>query len=819
MKCNEMEEILSAYANDELSPEQREMVETHLAGCADCREKLAGYRQTRQQLKTLRAVPFAPDIKATMMSRIKSARFAKKPNKTWKIRALVTVPVVAVLIALLIIQPWNSHIGPQNVLAKAHDAIAAIESYRFALTRSTDGDITGTYDVEFVSPDRYHVKQTENGETKESIFLGDRQYFNGDFEFFMLLHAQTNSYARMITREATLQWLDRMGDIEELPDEEVEGVRCLHYRGVYDIEKVLRSMEEGRAERGMPPLGEEEFQEELEKLRSNIGERIIELWIGRDDYLLRQMVMDTREPDSNIAHQLTYKFYDFNEPITIEAPLDSSGNLLAGWASTVPERTVFSQDVQASVNNNDPSNRMIELSVTISNTSAGKVTGIEISLMPFSTYEGYEGIWTRMTGGRSGPGPYTLEQGASLEYVITFGYDATTAEPVKIVEAIEGSGLSIGYLTPDGRQKIETVHFQVPGSIYTLPTDLPPSYALSPIGEYRIDEEGASSAGQGVSGEIGGKQYLFVLVGTQNSDVIAPPGILVLNIEDPTRPIKIAYLQAPENTRYMMSSTLSGTMLYVTADDYLWIIDVSSPEAPTELSRFSEVKPITMAISGKYAYVNDGNQRISTVDISDPSDPHVIGGLALTSRSGMSLFISGDYLLAWVGNTLHTIDISSPASLRIINSHIFSLSGEVSAHVTGKAIEGNCAYVALGGDAGTGMSVMDISNPTKPHEIAFLEVKDQQIWGPLFVADNRVYLFTRPRFTLDSRTRINIIDVSDPVEPVELGFGTLPDYWTFFPDASSGSSQSYSLIDKYLYWFIGNSPNQPVIEILDLSIP
>jgi hypothetical protein len=31
-----------------------------------------------------------------------------------------------------------------------------------------------------------------------------------------------------------------------------------------------------------------------------------------------------------------------------------------------------------------------------------------------------------------------------------------------------------------------------------------------------------------------------------------------------------------------------------------------------------------------------------------------------------------------------------------------------------------------------------------------------------------------------------------------------------------GSSGSFSVVEGYLYWFIGNEPNPPVIEIFEL---
>ena len=74
MGCFQMEELLSGYVNEELSPEERERVETHISGCAECRQALDEYRNVRRQLETLRLTPVAPDMKPEVMSRIKAFR-------------------------------------------------------------------------------------------------------------------------------------------------------------------------------------------------------------------------------------------------------------------------------------------------------------------------------------------------------------------------------------------------------------------------------------------------------------------------------------------------------------------------------------------------------------------------------------------------------------------------------------------------------------------------------------------------------------------------------------------------------------------------
>ena len=71
MKCGNLEELLSAYADGELPRTQREFVKEHLDSCSQCQATLADYMKVRQQLTSLRVVPTMPDIKGSTMSKIK----------------------------------------------------------------------------------------------------------------------------------------------------------------------------------------------------------------------------------------------------------------------------------------------------------------------------------------------------------------------------------------------------------------------------------------------------------------------------------------------------------------------------------------------------------------------------------------------------------------------------------------------------------------------------------------------------------------------------------------------------------------------------
>lgn len=825
MRCTEVEKMLSAYVNEELSPSDSQMVERHLEDCPGCSEKLADYVRVRQRMETLREGITLPDTRELIISRIKSASYYPKKQNIWKRRVLILAPISIILIAILAVLLWNPWGGSENIIAQAYSAISNVQSYRMSITKGSSGEsATVTYTAEFVAPDRYHLTNVFEGKTTEFIYIADEEYFKGDYMSFLLMKLQANGFTSMITREATMRWLNMLGDIEQLPDETVEGIECYYYQGKYDVDKQVLSQQENREKMGLPPLSEDDLQEMREEMHAVNDSMKFELWIGKTDYLMRQWRVSREEQtDTGIMNShTTYKFYDFNESIIIEAPMDSSGILLTGWTTTSPDQPTLSKEIQSSIDHSDPSIRKINYIVSIRNISSETVTGIDIDIItappPFNS-EG-PSIWIRQ-GKINEPVPESLKPGESFEYEITFGYDATRVSPDEIVEAITSSVFYIGYINSSGEQKAEKSRFEVPDSIYTITAITIPTYELEPVGEYRVNEAGASFASGDIIGEIGGKKYLFVLVGTQNSDTQEEPGLLILNIQNPEKPVKVSYLEAPEGAWFTMDSALSDTTIYVTTSDFLWIVDVSNPIKPRELTKF-EGTFNHIVISGDYAFFARYNS-ITALNISNPSYPVVAGNLDLTTESSILLYTAGNYLLAWGKNALHTIDISSPFSMTVVNSYIFSFpldsestESATPASVGDRKIEGNYAYAVLRCENETGIMLLDITNPPSPREISFLNLNERDILM-LCASGNRLYMFTRPEFTIGMRMRLDIIDVSDLTSPFEIGSVTLPNDWEFFESVQGGGTESYSFVDKFFYWFIGKSPNQPVIEIFDLS--
>ncbi|MEE8353390.1 MAG: hypothetical protein V3S10_02950, partial [Dehalococcoidales bacterium] len=148
----------------------------------------------------------------------------------------------------------------------------------------------------------------------------------------------------VLARELTLSYLDSLVDVEKLPDETIDGADSLHYQGSIDlagdIDDAIADLDpDGPRYEGMLQTLQSQ-KEWFSRFRTEL-----ELWIGKDDHLLRRLRYfmrmpsdDSFEEDSEAAEQeewdsvsMIVRYYDFNQEISIEAPLSDSGQLLPGW--------------------------------------------------------------------------------------------------------------------------------------------------------------------------------------------------------------------------------------------------------------------------------------------------------------------------------------------------------------------------------------------------------------------------------------------------------------------------------------------------------
>jgi hypothetical protein len=319
--------------------------------------------------------------------------------------------------------------------------------------------------------------------------------------------------------------------------------------------------------------------------------------------------------------------------------------------------------------------------------------------------------------------------------------------------------------------------------------------------------------GPAIYGSIGGRDYLFADVYNDITLDSANTGILILDPHEPENPRRVALVTLPDVNMVVKNLALSGSFLYVSASNSLWIIDVSYPASPREVSRTTSIKALNLVISGKHAFIHDADSplnfsRVTIADISDPANPYVVGHFDLpvniTDDSVQVLKVVGPLLFALEYNSsninpnpngLFIFDISEPLKPRQL-SYFENTAAPGVVYVPvppnaplstfeapslfyDMAISGNYAYLAAGGP--DGMQVLDISNPSDPKMVTHVPGTATQ---RIFLYGHWVYLFTR--------YGVVAVDISDPRLPQPSVF------------QGPGEISDLAITADHLYFFMNN---------------
>jgi hypothetical protein len=259
---------------------------------------------------------------------------------------------------------------------------------------------------------------------------------------------------------------------------------------------------------------------------------------------------------------------------------------------------------------------------------------------------------------------------------------------------------------------------------------------------------GTSTVGNGPRNVVAQGGYAYVINALSNT-------MSVVDISNPNSPVQISTTTVGTKPRDV---AVSGRYSYVLNHDSqdLYIVDISNPKIPVVVattSLASSPYPLSIAISGKYAYIGSDSTLTGVVDISNPLSPKVLSVVS----SGVSVssgIVSGRYfyLVGYVSNSMSIVDISNP------KNPIFVASTTVGSNPDAIAISGRYAYIANSGD--NTVSVVDISNPNAPVQVANTPVTGY----PINVSVRGRYLYV----TGYTGNTLNVLDVSNPLAPVSL---------------------------------------------------
>lgn len=130
MRCADLDELISAYADGQTVPAQREFVEAHIHECSRCRAVLRRHQQTRRLLHLLNDNTWTPP---DMRLRVAHAYRRRQQGAVW--RPQLAAGVAASLAVLLFVAalaggqgPW--HAAAPVVLSSPSPAVAPLPAHR-----------------------------------------------------------------------------------------------------------------------------------------------------------------------------------------------------------------------------------------------------------------------------------------------------------------------------------------------------------------------------------------------------------------------------------------------------------------------------------------------------------------------------------------------------------------------------------------------------------------------------------------------------------------------------------------------------------------
>lgn len=153
MKCQQIERSLLAYLDTRATPAERRQVETHLAECSACTERVDQFRLLFGALDELPAV--APSVNFDAAVR---ARVAQEPPSAAFWAALLAAPrLVFALTALMVFSVWLASFSPSGgpVTTGTSKAVAQMTSRsseaEFGMIKNLpvleDYDVLANFDV------------------------------------------------------------------------------------------------------------------------------------------------------------------------------------------------------------------------------------------------------------------------------------------------------------------------------------------------------------------------------------------------------------------------------------------------------------------------------------------------------------------------------------------------------------------------------------------------------------------------------------------------------------------------------------------------
>jgi len=271
-------------------------------------------------------------------------------------------------------------------------------------------------------------------------------------------------------------------------------------------------------------------------------------------------------------------------------------------------------------------------------------------------------------------------------------------------------------------------------------------------------------------------------------------GLIVFDISNPADPLLIGQYQ--EEYWRAENIALDGNHAYVTGSyDYIKVFDIGDPANPAVIYEFDRLSGMReIIVSGNLLYCGTYHESL-IYDVTDPSAPDSLSSFSVPGAN-RSLGIKDSLAFIISDSVFYVATIADPANPAVIGQVALGFSDFTHREMV---IIGDYVYSSHGDydDGEGGILVIDISDPLSPEIARQLTVDSWSLsnLGDKFGAS-------------DLQSFYMIMDVTDPVNPVELGQFDIPHTrsWGFRGVITDGN---------YAYMAFGPSD----LYIVDVSDP
>lgn len=287
---------------------------------------------------------------------------------------------------------------------------------------------------------------------------------------------------------------------------------------------------------------------------------------------------------------------------------------------------------------------------------------------------------------------------------------------------------------------------------------------LSRNSDFTILDVSDSSSVQYVSGyKIPG--FIYDVSVSGNYAYTASNGFRVMDISDSTHPVQVGYADIPgDNVEAAGNSLVVYCPQSMTANNTVHVMDVSNPANPVSLSSFlCPVMTGDLVVKDTLAYIACWWDGVRIFNFANPSN-----------------LIQTAHTMGWTQGGIPGVDWCYAQSVAVEGNYLYIID-----------------YKPFEQDDTYGLYIMDISNPSSPTLInRFQGITSHGV--DLAVKDGIVYI-------ADGYGGVEIVNVSDPLNPAVIGYVNLPD-----------GATGIKVVDNYAYvsnYILGG------VEMIDITNP